>query len=161
MREQKASLPDKPSDLITAAIIDLEKAEKMPDVYTINMGKWHEPVTYWYEDDTLVQGKGDERCAICFAGAVMAMELGCTPIENCMPSEYDDATKLKLMSLDAFRCGQFDLALDYWDAPKEKQEDIIQAAYGLYYDMPTYRDDPQKFKDSMREVAEKLRHIGL
>ena len=84
-------LPNKPSDLISVALSDLRKVES-DEWYAVRMGVWHEPQ--------------ERACAVCFAGAVMAMTLH-VPINTATnPDEFKWALRRKLRALDAFRRGE-------------------------------------------------------
>lgn len=63
-------LPRIPSKLIRLALEDLAKAESMPDKYRVDMNRWYLPGSA--EGLVLRQ---DNRCALCFAGAIMEMRL--------------------------------------------------------------------------------------
>lgn len=88
------SLPDKPSELIRLAIADLEKVEKRPDLYTVNMDMWHRP-----------RRGPRETCAVCLAGAVMAGSLKIPSDHEMLPANFSVDTRDKLRALDLFRFG--------------------------------------------------------
>jgi len=86
----KQKLPDKMSELLTIAMLDLEKAENTPR-YTIDMSAWHEP---------------NGHCRVCLAGSVMAMRLGVEDTVSATPGSMADAdTRRKLSAINSLRCG--------------------------------------------------------
>lgn len=91
-------LPDKPSELIRLALADLRKVEA-DELYEVNMNLWHAPM------------HSKPVCAVCLAGAVMAMTLGAKPWTDMLPSFYKGKTTRKLSALDSFRIGEVDFAL--------------------------------------------------
>lgn len=96
MSTDNSQLPEKPSELIRAAIADLEAVEALPAQYRVNMGKWH------------IVRSGGQPCEVCLAGAVMARRLEPKAsyrgfsVETC-PSHFDSRTAQKLNWLDAIR----------------------------------------------------------
>jgi hypothetical protein len=96
----KTKLPDKPSELLMVAMIDLEAIQNSPQ-YRLNMGEWHTPTP-------------DGFCEVCFGGSVMAKSLNFGPGVNAHPLLTNDAIlDRKLRALDAFRCGDLNLAFSY------------------------------------------------
>jgi hypothetical protein len=89
---------NKPSVLIRLAVEDLEAIALDPR-YEIDFTTWHRP-------------QPDGRCSVCFAGAVMARRLECHPEDSNGPLRWNEFTKCKLLALDAFRCGDIEVALD-------------------------------------------------
>jgi hypothetical protein len=108
------------------------------------MGVWHAP-----------NYGGSEKCATCFAGAVMAQTCR-LPIHISDTDQYfDEATWKKFLALDDFRCGAIGSALYHLgvEKPVDVPEDIqIEAPY---------RHNPDLFRQSMRDLANLLRSHGL
>lgn len=92
-------LPDKPSELIRLAMHDLKKVERMPKKYIVNMSTWHSPAK-------------NGKCAVCFAGSVMACSMKEDPERELDPGElYDEAIQQKYYALNEFRLGQIKLGI--------------------------------------------------
>jgi len=97
---EKQKLPDKMSELIRVAIVDLEKVEKLSEVYRINMSRWH------VADDDSDDGK--VRCSVCLAGAVMAQTLGADATQSFRPGSFNESCKLN--AIEDFRTGDISAA---------------------------------------------------
>lgn len=96
MRNSKR-LPDKPSELILVAMEDFEKIEKNPH-YEIYMKHWH----FWDE----------EKCHVCFAGAVMANTLKLPQTVEARPADFGIEIDSKLRAIDWIGGGNFVMSLD-------------------------------------------------
>lgn len=135
-------LPDKPSDLIRLAMLDLAKVEADP-FYKVDMSDWH---------------NGGRRnhpvCHVCLAGAVMARSLK-TPFEaDITPAHFDGDIPDKLAALDEFRQGEIAYGLS--SMRLEKPDGL----HG-YMDVPSYERSPEKFRISMIVMADILEEHGL
>lgn len=144
-----SKLPDKPSALIRVALEDLEKCEKDPR-YEINMGRWHER-TLTDEDNP-----DSAKCAVCFAGVVVANRLGLTPDETFRFKAFDYETRSKLLALDEFRCGCWRIALAHMGINEPSEPLEINP-----FEIAIYRQDPAQFKTDMRALADLLESKGL
>lgn len=135
----KVSLPDKPSELIRAALADLEKAE-MDNRYKVEMSQWHLPGY-------------NGQCLVCLAGAVMAHSLGATDVEFCTPPDFEDECE-KLKAIDDFREGIIDYALERLGIPHPE---------GLPGSVSVceYSEDPRLFKNDMIDLHNLLEKFGL
>lgn len=128
-----------PSKLIRQALADLEKVEKMPDEYKVNMQFYHERLF-------------DEKCYVCFAGAVM-VGAGC-PHETVHPNHLVDSTSGdRLRALDSFRLG-------------DVSDGLSLMGYGQYHDfarvkITRYHESPTLFKEEMSALADQLEKQGL
>lgn len=137
--EEFANAP--PSRIIEMALEDLEAVERTPG-YVIDMDVWHDPTS-------------DGRCAVCFAGAVIAHRIG-TPKDvlfECM--DCSDALQDRFFALNAFRSGNIRYGLELMrieDAP---------ATVPQRMQVVEYEDNPTQFKSDMRALAETLRSAGL
>jgi len=138
-------LPDTPSNLISLALEDLIKVEKI-EQYEVNMDQWHCP-SVAYGGDFLF-------CHVCFAGAVMAMTMKSSIVHYCDPKSFENPISDKLHALEYFRHGSVDLALDYMG---------IKVTRGNQFDreIPTYKVDKRKFKSAMSRLARDLKEAGL
>ena len=148
-------LPDKPSELIELALADLEKVEKLPEVYDVYMPRWHRPSA----------GK----CMVCLAGAVLAQTLSTDPKKNIElsgsldESGLDKDTWRKLRSLDDFRCGRigeglYEMGLIGIDESYNRSELEIEDEERIDDDL--YAESPMRFKAELRNVADRLRAEG-
>lgn len=134
-------LPDTLGELMDVALKDLESVEQDPR-YMVHMGIWHE--------------KFDGKCAVCFAGAVIARTLD-APIELCLePHEYPPAIEYKLDALNAVRSGFVDSALQHFHGKHS-----IDLPHVHDRTVPLYFDNPNGFKEAMRSIADELKGLGI
>ena len=98
--------PSRPG-LLKIALDDLERAGATGGPYVIDVGTWHSG-----EAATLYR---PARCAICLAGAVMAMRLEAPVDEIITPGFYPDSWRRSLEAIDALRCGEVEIAADIGD----------------------------------------------
>lgn len=149
------TLPDKPSELIRVALVDLEKCEADPR-YLINMGSWHSP-TCDTDDcescarDRKAANKPNGRCYVCLAGAVMAQSLDTSPRKAGYPGSFAEAAKLR--ALNDFRVGSVlsglqEMGLGSRNRPESR-------------DVVAYEEDASAFKRDMRTLADDLEKAGL
>jgi hypothetical protein len=132
-------LPDKPSELLTLALADLESVESDPR-YVIDMDLWHKP----YRD----------RCAVCLAGAVIARTMGESPRVMLTVADFPEAISPKLFALNDFRMGYISLALS--DLGIRKPSSIPAGVH-----VTPYNIDRDKFFADMGAMAALLREHGL
>ena len=156
------SLPNKPSELVELAILDLKAIEQNPN-YLIAMDSWH---VGSYRDHPNIERP---RCLVCLAGAVMAQSLG---IETTMtvkpwdPIFHSDVTlEGKLAALDSFRngniyhgitlmCPEFD---DYHSAHALLEKMGMSANIFV----PEYEEDREEFYQGMEKVIKILKEHAL
>lgn len=132
-------LPDKLSELIRVALADLEKCEK--DVkYKINMNVYH-------------CGSHND-CHVCFAGVVMSQTLEAPIDVYLLPLDFGPAVGNKLAALDRLRKGEVKSALRILGY--HKKVFTIERAF-----VADYHEDPDQFKDDMRQLAARLESEGL
>jgi hypothetical protein len=151
----KASLPDKPSELIRLAVKDLKSIEKSKK-YVVYMHRYHQTVDNDMMDYfSLPEGK----CAVCFAGSIMARTLKCDPKETVRPDDFDVKTERKLYALDSFRTGSIYEAFDYL---KIKVPIVLEYCCNQdNINISGYEENPQQFKTDMLGLASLLEEIGL
>ena len=134
-------LPDKPSELILVALHDLELCEN-DENYKIEMYSWHDPQL--------------SRCAVCFAGAVMAKSLDADVSDRLTPGGYcrdDQEIRHKLLALNEFRKGNVHSASYHIDlniADDTKLDRTIN----------DYEKNPLAFKEDMTNLAFDLWEAG-
>lgn len=138
-KPETVALPDKPSELLTVALDDLEKVEQMPG-YIVDMAHFHWPD---------VNG-----CRVCLAGAVIVNRLGGDPGQHLGPIKFDDRTAEAMYALDSLRCGFVgdafsNLRLSVRDGAKFDR------------DVLDYSDDPAAFKAELRQLAADLKAGGF
>lgn len=102
-RDKMDKLPDKPSELLSLALEDLQKCEKDPR-YSIDMDVWHEGEDMWLGISL--------PCYVCMAGALMVHELDADIHKILLPDTFDDDTEIKLLAVDDLRRGHVATALD-------------------------------------------------
>lgn len=91
-------LPDKLSELIRVALIDLEKCENDPR-YFIDMQEWHHFIAGVF-------------CQVCLAGAVAAQTIGIDIKDSLVVGVENRRDHQKLMALDGIRAGDYSWALE-------------------------------------------------
>lgn len=115
------SPPEKHSKLILLAVKDLEKCEE-DKRYIINLSEWHTP---------------NSRCAVCFAGAVMAKTLKKSRDTYAAPSDFT-------AGWDEAFCFLNDIAFgSSW----------VDGHHYQWPEIPDYYDGHEKFKSYMRGIA--------
>lgn len=135
--ETSPRLPDHPGDLIRLAVLDLCDVARLPKKYDIDMGVWH-------------IGMSDGRCAVCFAGAVMARELNAQPTSALWPDSFSDAdAEGKLRALDSFRRGWI---VDGYDALRRRMPQSLPSSIQVTH----YSNGPDKFLADMLDLAQMI-----
>lgn len=146
-------LPDKPSELIRVALVDLRKCEA-DKRYRIDMNQWHVPV-----HTTQVEENVDEHaCFVCLSGAVMGQTLE-VPLDyyaNRTSSKFDRDTQCKLGAINFLRMGNLTDAfillhinLDGTGLPRRPIE------------VAEYINDSDRFYADMERLAVMLERVGL
>jgi hypothetical protein len=137
---EKIELPEKLSELIEVALEDLEKVERLPKVYRVEMSTWHR------QEEGL--------CSVCLAGVVIAMRLGLAPTETLkISSSAPNKTQKALLALNATRCGAVQDAVLYLGGDFDKAP--------AYVSVTAYSRDPAEFKKDLRAIVEHLKGVGL
>lgn len=164
-------LPHKLSGCIRIAAEDLRSVEADPG-YVIDMDTWHKQHG----------AGGDNRCYVCFAGAVMARELGAPPDETALPEDFGRHNRARLYALDNLRRGRVVGALrvmlyDYEEYGGYKGRDaevdrLLTAAHeyeaaerkareGLFWPSYGAGQDNAPFYAALERTAAFLASIGL
>ena len=157
MTRRNIKLPDKASELILVALLDLERVEMDP-AYEVDMDMWHNP------DEGL--------CSVCLAGAVIATHGRASKSAVVWPWNYPGETEDKLHALDYFRGGHLakglsaltagfastasPMSLRVFDFSPEAKKQLNALMMGWL----SYGDSPEAFKTQMRELAAILREDG-
>lgn len=134
-------LPKKLSSLAKIAIGDLVKAERSSR-YQIVMDTWHSPAI--------------GRCSVCLAGSVIAFSLDKQPDRRYLPEDTDFPNQL--YALDKLRKGHVADALENMGRLTLNN---LDDAYELSRTMPTYEDNPGKFKRAFRKLIKDMEAVGL
>lgn len=136
---KKKILPRHPSTLIRIAVEDLKAVEKAKKRFTVNMGTWHE--------------MEDGKCAVCFAGAVMAKTLKLKDTSDGHPSSQRGNSP-QLNALNYFREGHVQEALSELGIARKDGDPTNRNVAGYEY-------DKRKFKRTMLQLAAELEGVGL
>jgi hypothetical protein len=96
-------LPDKLSDCLLLALDDLAKVERQPHKYRVIMRTWHTPGQEYPENPNL--------CAVCFAGAVMAMTCNMRRHQILGPDDFCEHNEIRFRALNEVRIGLVKSAL--------------------------------------------------
>jgi len=151
-------LSNKPSQAIKQAVADLTAVEKLKKQYIVDMNGWHDP------EDTYspVTKQETRKCAVCFAGSVIA-RAGNDPAREIYPESFPESVANKLIALDSFRLGDILGGLETWGITKIplilQNRDSWESSATL--DITEYEEDPKQFKKDMLEVASNLEKLGL
>ena len=140
-----SKLPDKPSELIRVALKDIRACEAS-DKYLIDMCSWHARARPGF----------NLKCAVCFAGAVMAQTLGADPERDYHPSDFDGDTNSKMYALDRLRVGDVEGAIRELGVRSVEEEGILDERQ-----ITRYKEDPVKFKEEMEQLANDLETAGF
>lgn len=131
-----------PSRIIEMALEDLEAVERMPERYDVRMTEWHSGA------------RSDLKCAVCFAGSVIANRFGAQPTEDLGPIDFSYSTAVRLEALNEFRGGNIASGLMEMDL-------CHPSGLAGYVDIEPYCLETTQFKSDMRALAEMLRANGL
>lgn len=135
-----------PSRVIEMALEDVEILQRS-DKYKFRMGDiWHRPV-------------GD-KCAVCFAGAVMANRLRVPATENADPEDFEDAIQVRLSALNLFRQGLVGMGLDEM-VPRSSLRGERENGFWWHLPVRRFHGGGKGFKADMRSIAEMLKSKGL
>ena len=162
-------LPEKLSDLIRVAAKDMEQA-LLSEEYTIDMGLWHASRRFLEE-----AGEPVQKCAVCYAGTVMAGTLGANKEEEFEPADFGKYNHVRLTALDCLRSFNFYAPLrevcnlDAEDAEKiygEWHHDPVREEmrpYDSHWDYATHKEvnNFDEFFASQMKMADWLEKRGL
>jgi hypothetical protein len=140
MTDLQLSKIKKMSRLIKIALADLAKVERSKK-YVVDMYVWHRPI----DADGV-------RCAVCFAGSVMATSLKAALISYFAPADF--ISSRQLYALNYLRHGYVRSAARVLEVDKDNAAPFIR------YVTP-YADSPTQFKKDMRKLAKDLEKAGL
>lgn len=158
----EAFLRAPPSGKIRYAIDDLEAAERSR-LYEVDMDTWHAPAG------------DDNRCYVCFAGAVLANRHAIQPHQTYVgpfvadgPNEYsiDERWDDQFNALDEFRTGYVEAFLTMEGTLGDAQIAAFAKAHspadphGCFPGHVDYEDSPARFKAWARGVADELAAAG-
>jgi len=148
-------LPDTLGELVAVALQDEDQAFKSRE-YRIEMEMWHQPVID-SQTDTGV-------CYVCFAGAVMAYELGIRPTEAARPRAFRDRSVYrKLMALDEIRKGNIDYAYqNFHDLTLQEAAKALEARQiPLYVEVHPYDVSRTVWRRNISLIARILKKGGI
>ena len=142
MTDKQLSRIKKPSKLIAIALADLRKAERSTK-YKINMDNWHKP---------------NGKCAVCFAGSVMAFSLKANP--KISYQDWNFKSYRQFTALDCLRVGRVGWAFaDLHNLPPSHTN--MGMKHPLDREIVTYSRNPTKFKRQMRKLQKDLEKAKL
>ncbi|MCZ6897657.1 MAG: hypothetical protein O7D95_02960 [Betaproteobacteria bacterium] len=122
------------SQWVELALDDLKKVERSPK-YSIDMGTWHEP---------------NGTCAVCMAGSIMAKTLGADIELDVMPDDYSDKIRRALEAIDYIRVGNIMSAIKVFTTTPIHDFDVM-----------SYDDDKNLWRQDMRKIIKMLKAAGL
>jgi hypothetical protein len=134
------TLPNKPSEFLELALVDLAKVERSKK-YVVNMMEIHSP------------RNGNAPCEVCLAGGVLAMTCKVPRDEFCSFDDVTDTLENKLCAIDYFRQGDIERA--FYVLHVEKPKYLVRAV-----DVANYQYDKRQFKKDMRELIRMLKMFG-
>lgn len=156
IRPKISGLPNKPSELLTLALDDLQACHRSKK-YNINMN-------IWYNENGA--------CTVCLAGAVIAKESKNIDKLMCFDGEigpwcFNDATEMKLNLLDsARRDKRSNDSFGLYLTPSQLRK-WEKSPYFLYYERPgndwiSYsKRNHQRWMRQMRLFARRLKAAGV
>ena len=148
MEEQmKFEEATKLSDLLEIAQRDLKQIEKDPR-YLVRMGTWHSAAR-------------DGKCAVCLAGAVMAVSLEIphgTKVRPFDRSHFSQRSWRKLEAINYARSGDISAALTSLDYALNTTSTVPR---GLDRDLILYIESQTDFHVSIKVLIKNLRAEGL
>lgn len=141
------NLPNKISELLTLALNDLLKVEKLKD-YKIDMSHWHGPV--------------QDKCRVCLGGCTIVGQGISDPTRGIFPNEFPIVTENKLRALDRLRQNMINKAVRL--IYKDKADNVMRATFNsldfMLPNHPTYKRDRLKFLRNLRWLARKFKAAG-
>ncbi len=150
-------ISDVPSIAIRQALDDLEKAEACDNLY-VNMNVWHGPFDTFsnmakahMEQLRDMSGKPNATCVVCLAGSVISAA-GNDARRDIRPENFDHTTYNKLLGFNALRTGDVPTFLKYFGF-----RNIFKYPRMFLF----YENDPVKFKQELRKLADCLEKDGL
>lgn len=129
-------LPEKMSDLLKLALMDLEYIENTPG-YEVDMEGW-----VYTDNDT---------CFTCLAGAVMVKTLHRDWSHGLCPIDFLTYDCAKLIALNSLRQGKISEASEFLGRPMETRFEFV----------PLYEKDPNAFKAAINNLIDVLETMGV
>jgi len=152
-------LPEKLSALLRLALSDLKKVEAQPEVYRVDMQRWHIPL--------LAIGPGAVRCTVCLAGAVLAKTCQLKPRDVYNPTLGGETGPIPLLdrqlyAIDRLRRGDVTGALR-WMRDREKEDrhffSLNRRTPGYYG--KSFPEENAQFYIELEKLADDLEKVGL
>lgn len=142
-------LPDKLSDLAELALSDFEKCESNPRVYVMH-------TSYWL----CMMHTG--RCAVSFAGSVIAQTLGVGTAEYFNNADLSPDNSRKILALDQVSHGNVRRALNCLAGLAPETDVELWPPHPLNRRLAEYGPEyTYDFKRGMRRLIVELREAGL
>ncbi len=136
-------LPDKPSELILAALHDLSMVEKSKK-YVVNMtASWHSGVSMMRD-----------KCTVCLAGAVISQRFESDHTLYRPASFFGQMAQRKFHALNSFRRGEIGDAFLSLEMRRPK-------GIPSEFQITPYDDGPRKFRKDMKKMAAMLKRNGV
>jgi hypothetical protein len=145
---KKVKLPYKPSKLLTIALKDLQKVEKLKKDYRIDMWDYHQ--ASYSSSDT---------CSVCLAGAVMARTLKTPKTKTVHPEVFGDHNHYALRAIDLFRMGECDTAFEYLGIHDDLYR--LSGSDRFNREMPEYKGKGVRFKNAIKKLIGDLKKAGF
>jgi len=140
------NLPNKISELLTMALNDLLKVEKLKD-YTVDMAYWHTP--------------SGRVCLVCLAGCVIVEQKMCASTVKVAPGHFNEGYKLR--ALDRLRSNMIHEAVSLFYGGKNI-DNIMRVTFNdLEFKLPNrcnYVINRRKFLRTLRWLARKFKAAG-
>lgn len=134
--------PKKFSQAMRMALKDLAKVEKDPK-YRVDMGAWH-----------LANAYPNHKCAVCFAGSVMAKSFKLSPDEEASFTSFQGKWPSIFIALNRVRRGDVSGALRIFSgAITDKFTTVVPTV--------NYEKDPKLWRKQMFAIVRKLEAVKL
>lgn len=135
-KQNAAALPNNPADLIRLAVLDIIALHD-DERYVVDMGSWHSKFF------------SDMKCAVCFAGSVMARSLHVPRSVEIDAGDFPVRYANKFYALNNFRAGEVASGFNQIGRRMPSQ---LQG----FINVAPYEDDPAQFIVDMLDLAHSI-----
>lgn len=169
MKRPVVTLPAILSDVLIAAVYDLERVEA-DDKYRVDMEAAFHAGSEAHPNGPPVDSP---HCTVCLAGAIMAKRLGFDATKTCWPADDPITSNVFMLhAVDYARMGAWLQALQCVNSARTAMmingyvhemisEDLMSRVRACLQPLPVYEHDPQTFRTKVRGAAKTLREYNL
>jgi hypothetical protein len=161
MNGKSRKLPNKPSELITVALDDLNDAQRHGRIIDMSVYVENRRVFRRHsgEEDFITL----EVCHVCLAGAVIVERLRKHDDDSeLMPQSFPDDVAAKLIALDNFRRGLvYRSCINLLSGRTCEKVSVQLMELENKTWVPDFKRDPRGFKMALRTLARRLQKLGI